>query len=162
MKRKIITIIISLFIIFISNFSVFASTPIPGYSKIWTVASPESTDPQSVFYWDQTPWLYLELPWAGLNFTGSWWEDPEGEFHFADNGVDDSGNLEIWISLDNWDMVKSPGEWYIDAFTSYADGSILIGQTSFTVVPEPVSTVLFISGGATLLIRRFWKSRRNI
>ena len=31
----------------------------------------------------------------------------------------------------------------------------------FAVVPEPVSSTLFIIGGATLGFRRFWKKRRT-
>jgi hypothetical protein len=161
MKRKITVIAIFLFIISISfNLPVLASTgPVLEYSKIWTVGSNGSADPKTVFYWNETPWLYLELPVEGLNFTGSWWEDPESNFYFADNGVSEA--IEIWISLESWGVDKKPGDWNIDAFTSYASGSVVVGQASFTVVPEPASTILFLSGVGTLVVTRFWRSRKR-
>jgi hypothetical protein len=34
--------------------------------------------------------------------------------------------------------------------------------SSLSVVPEPVSSILFVAGGATLGFRRFWKKRKQI
>lgn len=44
------------------------------------------------------------------------------------------------------------------AFSDDASGSI---SGKMTVTPEPISSVLFITGGATLAIRRYWKRRKK-
>ena len=42
---------------------------------------------------------------------------------------------------------------------SYAQGNL--NTIQIAVVPEPISSILFIVGGATLGLRRFWKKRRS-
>ena len=49
-----------------------------------------------------------------------------------------------------------------DEVIADADGTFDWSFASTAVVPEPISSTLFIVGGATLGFRRFWKKRRNI
>ena len=137
------------------------------FDNIYTVGSNGSTTPQSTFTLDQAPWLYLQLPDTGFNVTASVWSDPSSN-PFSVIGI--GGNNQYWLSLDNgsdasknpvtWDSVKQIGTWNISAgylYPSNLNGDYAgAGKTSFTVtaVPEPVSTVLFLLGGATLAVRR--------
>lgn len=48
-------------------------------------------------------------------------------------------------------------------YTDNTDNQKPFGISMYpTVLPEPVSSILFITGGGTLGLRRFWKKRRNI
>ena len=137
------------------------------FTNIFTVGSNGSEVKQSVFTLNQTPWLYLELPSTGFNVAASVWSDPSSNpFTVTEVG----GNTKYWLSLNSgldesnnpvtWNSVKQVGTWNITAGYLYPFSTkdyAGAGETSFkvTAVPEPVSTVLFLLGGATLAVRRF-------
>jgi len=138
----------------------------------YTVASNGSTDYVSEFAIDGSkPWLYIKTPLTTVvsGLAMSWWQDdpqtitPELAF---DGGVT-SG--QIWLALDDttWDSIKAVGTWDVSGYYSVATTdfgtppqiSNLAGDATFnvTVTPEPVSSVLFLIGGAGLVARRFRK-----
>jgi len=129
------------------------------FDVMYMTASSGSHTQKTSFGWDETPWLYVNLPASGgANVTTSSWFDSDSvQYDTFISGDTD----EWWISLSNWNTVKKMGQW--DVNTNYtlavyppASGS---GSTSFTVTPEPASMVLFVTGGAVLIFRKGLKGR---
>lgn len=126
---------------------------------------------QTEFSWDETPWVYLQMPNAGLNSTAVFWNSPDTTVYFnrskmgigqeywfsLDSGVDSLGNSVSWADI------RETGEWDINASYVYAGRRMNSGEgsTSFTVTPEPVSSVLFIAGSAVLAGRRYWNKTQK-
>ncbi len=150
-KRMVISLMLALFALAAVTANAFAS-----FDEIYMVDSSGSTTSKGTFGWDETPWLYLNLPSAGWNVTGSWWKDPDALYYFT--GSSPSTDLEQWLTLSDWASVRKIGDWNVNAAYFYSDGAFGTGSTKFAVVPEPISTILFLSGGALmggrLLIRR--------
>ncbi len=95
---------------------------------------------QAVAYWDN-----------GLaNFFSPKASNPigptESDNRFAWLGSVPASNFVVFTSDENGNVDPDPE-------------NVILGTT--TVVPEPVSTTLFIVGGATLGFRRFWRKKRN-
>jgi hypothetical protein len=124
-----------------------------------------STTPKTIFDWHEIPWLYLRLPESGFNFTRARWKSPSptgNRYLTGSIGYDQ----DIWLTLGNhWYEVRELGEWDIRArFIQHEPGSRPIfgrGATHFTVVPEPVSSILLVVGGAVLVGRHYWKKRKQ-
>ncbi|NOZ68813.1 MAG: hypothetical protein GXP46_06120 [Deferribacteres bacterium] len=141
---------------------------------IYTVGSSGSTVEKTTFSWTEVPWLYFELP-AGAGtrniVTQSWWNDPNNiqRGYITQNEADNT--IKVWQSLGStkWNSIKKQGQWTIlaqyDTTSSKTTGQ---GKTSFIVngpppppppvIPEPVSSVLFLVGG-TILGIRYWKRK---
>lgn len=163
-KKIIVTAGIACLSILVSLNSAFA---ISGFEEIFTTDSFESHTPKVNFGWNETPWLYLNLPSADFNASASFWNDPEGESFLVSAFSNDD---EYWLSLDNgwdssgapvnWSEVRRMGQWNVYASFLYATGGSGTGATNFTVTPEPISSILFLIGGAALATRRYYKTRR--
>ena len=93
--------------------------------------------------------------------SGTYWIEFYGDTTGHSNGNDFFsrwGHLDTTNGIDGlaWTTTSAPGSsWQYDA-----TGSLAI-EIAGNLVPEPVSSSLFIVGGATLGFRRFWKKRRN-
>ena len=144
------------------------------FTNIFMTDSNGSTTPKSTFTLDETPWLYLELPHSGFNVGVSFWTSPSSDPFFV-QGL--STGSQYWLSLDSgldddnnpisWDSVKQLGLWNINAGYLYPlsdrrNPESGVGTASFnvTAVPEPVASVLFITGGTMLLVRRLRKGKK--
>ena len=102
---------------------------------------------KTAFDWDDQPYLHLKLPHAGYSYTSAFWVDPD--IISYPSGGDMSYDEEVVLTLDNWDTVKKIGNWNIDALYLYsATGEFAEGETSFCVLPEPSSIMLFSIGMA--------------
>lgn len=137
-----------------------AAVPVMAFAEIsaedlYTVDSNGSTTPKSVFGPDETPWLYMHLSGldSGVQSVGaSWWIDSESNAHFE--GTNPSTSSEYWFSPSNWDTIIKTGAWTINAAYYASDSKFDMGQTSFTVTPEPLSVSLFLLGAGALALRR--------
>ncbi len=131
---------------------------------IYMVDSYGSTTQQDVFALGVTPWVYFEIP-SGVGSRNiaaqtSWYY--EGELQESFPVLIREGTTEVWYSLDTWESYQSVGSWCVlaqyDATSPYTTGK---GTAKFSVTPEPVSSVLFLAGSATLGFRHFRKKRMN-
>jgi hypothetical protein len=136
----------------------FAPNSFAGFSEYKMVGALNDTTPKTVFGWNETPYLYMQLPADGRSFTGSFWHNPVGDmpFHVA---TDDTA-IDRWVTLSNWNAVKKVGVWDVDSNYFHPNGNLGFASTSFTVTPEPLAMTLFLLGGAPIAANIYRKHRR--
>jgi hypothetical protein len=147
------------------------------FNAIYTVNADLSTTMQDIFQLDETPFLYVEFS-DGVgsgDVTLTFWDSPTNTMYYTKT-LTSWNQSQLWVSLDDgysdaaltnaidWIDVRELGDWAINVDFTTDPGSkynekTVSGVTGFTVVPEPVSSTLFIVGAATLGYRRFRKKR---
>ena len=144
------------------------------FDAIYTVATSGDTTAKDTFDIDgPAPYLYLRIPSTGIIFTNnetvSFWFPPGETTTNIDYGTGPVTATEVWHPFpENWAANATPGLWTVEAqwtyqvvppegFENLAQGS---GSTTFTVTPEPVSSILFLVGGAGLVTRRYLKAKK--
>ena len=127
-----------------------------GFEEIYTVDSYGSTTKKDIFGWDETPWLYLNLPGSGsgMSVSWSWWVSPTNDVYY--NGTLTTQD-EVWLSLNNWNSVREVGNWTINSAYFYPTGEGGTGTAAFAVAPEPIGGILFLVGGVSLAVARLRK-----
>ena len=113
------------------------------------------------FQLSETPYLYFNVPnLEQITFGGSFWLDPTNKLDVT-TPSQISGN-DVWLSLDWKNIAKTPGLWTVTGwYTHQGESEGGFSTFSFASAPEPVSTVLFLLGGATLAVRRAYKSKKS-
>lgn len=168
MGTKKIGLLVVIFCLVLIAGSAHAVVP---FDAIYMVDSEFSTTQKDIFdFNDPSPWIYLNVPVVpAYNVSLSFYVSPTDD-HYWTYELNNTGE-EIWISLDDgyqgllppqaidWIDIKEIGTWEVTAkYAGCGSGCELnYGTTSFTVVPEPVSSMLFLVGAATLGFRRFRK-----
>lgn len=113
----------------------------------------------STFDLNATPWLYLIEEKPGNNSTSFLWQNTTNNdiYNFTKNA-----NGATWYNFNdfNWGTIKAKGDWNITA-TYTKSGDTYTQNHSFTVTPEPISSILFLLGGAGLALRQYKKRKNN-
>ena len=136
------------------------------FEKFYMVAASGSTATvtNNEFSTTQVPWLYIKSSDTTINWNSlvSTWIKPSGKTYTIDEYYGDTINIsgqEVWITL-NSTYLNEEGVWNLTAYYTANDVIIYSGDTSFTltssptVTPEPISAVLFLTGGAALFLRK--------
>jgi len=141
------------------------SSPSSLFEKFYMVVASGSTDAvkNNEFSLGQVPYLYIKASSADLNwysnlistwtsssYTPYYIEFPAGDYLYTTG-------QEAWIAFDAeyWEDIVETGDWNVTASISGYNGTTAFKVTSSpTVTPEPISAVLFLTGGAALFLRR--------
>lgn len=107
-----------------------------------------STTEQTSYDPGETPTLYIRLSAAGSANVASYWQAPYTAP--AELAINSGSSQDRWLQLASWDAVKAAGDWSVNANVFFPNGSTDVASTNFTVTPEPISTTLFLLGGAPL------------
>ena len=141
------------------------------YAQSFTTAYKDGDNfvEKSTFQLEEQPWLHINVP--DTDFTGylnfSYWNYPApGSSYFLATFFTpaqeerDGNNLYFTFPEATWEAIRKTGDWGISAATvlikpgtSPFFGNNLqsySGNTTFKVVPEPISTSLFVIGGIVL------------
>jgi hypothetical protein len=153
-----------------------ASAALAPFEEFKMVLSNDPLNPLSrsqvdTFGLDQTPYLYLKLPentqplnaflesFRNLDWSLSLWEPESGGQSGATLAI--GSDTEYWLSPSNWDSIKKVGSWDVQGTYHYFLGGLHgKGQTLFSVAPEPISSILFLFGGAPLATAYIRKRKR--
>ena len=127
--------------------------------SFYTTGNTGDSVQKSTFAWDETPWLYIKLSNSIKHFTSTWWNDPSGNSY--DANLPTSNASTQWLSLPDWNSVKTTGKWEINGNAFYPKGASDSATTNFTVTPEPISSALFLLGGATFVLGAYRKRKQK-
>lgn len=125
--------------------------------------------------WNEQPWLFLKLKAGdalaavgGTSVTKTYWtwDNPSGEDPLPYIEETEGTLNGQWPNLDNWNDIRKLGNWTIIANTTLTINSYpsypkeyYTGSTSFKVIPEPASMILYVLGGLSLASGFFRKKK---
>lgn len=161
---------IALFLVLVVSLVVFAGSASAVTQSSYMVDEEFSFNPQpaagspavATYAWDQNPWLYFVSPSSMLTYSVSWWNHT-GEALKTPNLEITVGTNNVWhgfSNFDDWAAIRKAGDWTVRADYTYADGSSSGEIVPFRVVPEPVSSALFLLGGSAIAALKLRK-RKN-
>ncbi|MFA6383931.1 MAG: PEP-CTERM sorting domain-containing protein [Candidatus Omnitrophota bacterium] len=151
-------------VLFAFILAAFAWTPAYADTASTYFSSSQGGASETVFNLNSALWMYTHLPLSGTNgLTNLWITSPSNASYtyvyaspIAQNKWHDLTSLTYSDSY-SWNNIKELGTWHTVFSYSYPspDGaSSGIIESSFTLVPEPVSGALFLLGGGALFAIR--------
>jgi hypothetical protein len=159
-SKKVRGLLLTLFTLTLVINNVFAAEfPI---TTIYMTDGEGSYIQKDTFSSNEIPWLYFRVPIdpGDQKVTStSWWSDIFGNSYQV---RERENEIDIWHSIKRWNSIKTEGLWIVEAEYSFGTGRDKVwgsGSTSFTVTPEPISSILFVTGGATLAVR-YWRKKK--
>lgn len=166
LSRKIVLFLALVFSLAIFAGNVFASPS--GYmvdEEFSINPQPATGSPALATYgWDQSPWLYFVSPSNILTYSISWWNHT-GEVIYTPTFEVTSNTNSVWHGFSNfseWAAIRKAGDWTVKADYSYAGGGPgTTGEVPFKVVPEPVSSALFLLGGGAIAALKLRKKKNS-
>lgn len=121
--------------------------------------SPSDFRDGDTFQLSETPYLYFNVPsLQSITFGGSFWLDPNNTLIATPAGQVSSG--DIWMTLDWNSISKTPGLWTVQGWYMAHTGQGAADATTFRYAPEPISTILFLTGGTVLVVRRLRRKNK--
>lgn len=167
--KKVIILSVILFsvILSLSTSNAFAKKLEPSLGPYMTDEA--ITVKKEVFGWDEKPFAFIQFDVNDLNINKPlklWWKwryDGEGPVSHEFERITDfpENPLNLWNSLDNWNLHKKVGEWSVKTSWHNPGGGTGSQIVNFTITPEPVSLILFLVGGIALTARYYQKKRKE-
>ena len=168
-------IALSLICLLLFGHNAFAAFELNTYAKMFVTNAEGNvaTSSQAAFGWNEQPWLYIKFydpssanPTSMNSITWTWDGTPTDKSFFK---FYMGSNNEIWLGFSQscWEnTVRKAGDWTISGLSLLNDrscGDACSGQlksfgdtVNFKVnaVPEPVSALLFLTGGGAIAALR--------
>lgn len=155
------------FNLFLTVFFLFACAPwataddVP-FIAFTTTGADESVSLKDTFFPDEIPYLFVQFPSSAegtktIMTTWTWSGDASfSRERFGPTDPQDAQGLNYWLYLPDWNsrtVAEKLGTWTITGEGGDFSNNVFKGLTTFTVVPvpEPVSSALFLMGGALLV-----------
>ena len=173
--KKTICLLSTIFgLIFLSNFPAFADSPLLSSQGPYTVGGFGDKTEKNLFSPDEKPFSFVEFdphnlnPGQNLQIDWFWQFGDTKIFHDTRTinapNLFSPGPLRLWDSLNNWDSIKKSGDWHVVTQWFNPDNGTGRGGSgtqafTFTVTPEPVSTLLFLVGAAPIALRLSRKTK---
>ena len=151
-----------IFIMLVATSNIFATVE---YEAFYMVDRVGSTTEKTTFDFNDTPSLYFRFtqetdPNTIFVLT---WTSPSNDVFIEDHELGGGGVLGGWTSISSWTSSRELGLWTLDGEITQegTPGGNLTESTNFTVVPEPISSILFVTGGTLLTGRRYIKRKKK-
>jgi len=114
-----------------------------------------------VFKLSETPYLFVSTDSSQLSLDTIWWNDVNDKTYTTSFGpsTDKSALLGLVFGNGTGEANKTVANWTVDGFLNNFDGSFTTKQAHFSFAPEPISSSLFLLGGASMLIKKRLKKR---
>jgi len=171
--RRLSVFVLSMIAVLFFGKNAFAEFNVLDYANMYMTSDAGSTDVRTTFEFNEKPWLYINFKEGfespkdriGGSLTDTTWTWDGGEAKDQTFTKFVMGNKnELWIAFSDsyWkNNMQIAGDWVISATSFLNDKTIVpgagivnkyTGEVSYKVnaVPEPISCVLFLTGGAAI------------
>jgi len=172
MRKKLLALSAAVLFVFVSAVSAQAVTD--EFKMYMTKDSTTNVEKTDAYGWGNLPYLYIHIPnlhvldhentsWFATSFATTNYTD---DFDIAKNDTTSAIYRDLWLTPKNWfnPDVRIAGDWKVQARV-YSQGTKPIlegaGCRPFKVVPEPISSALFLLGGATLAVVQYRRKHKK-
>ncbi len=142
------------FFLFVAVFALFGITVRAYAAPLMKITGESSQDEKTIFGQNEIPWLWVNLKPNDSLIEGWWKYRPVGDRNPISYTVS-AGTTTIWEPLTAWDWVMPAT---IGKYNIHLNG---YGNKQIHITPEPLSSLLFLFGGAAFAGRKFIKHRRK-